>query len=506
MLLKKDWDTNNKKLFRKLLTFFRTNTIKGNEDGILLVQMVKDYEYTIKLAAASKFLADKYNLIVKLHDVNIYWSNKYKLVSKFHSNTNKKINLSYSNSVAFENSRKFHNKNFIKAELKKIIFSLYNQNPRILLSLKFEDILVGDLIYDTYLRFYNKPTIENIDKDVIKVIEFALNIYYNFKCFINSNNLKILVNTYTSYIHHGITVRICLQNNIDVYTVAPIFQKIEINYPFHQINHTLFDPEFQLTKEQFELAKGKLESRFKGNIDSATIYMKVSAFSNSLMNPIVQEQFRIKTRNIVIYMHDFYDAPHMNRLLQFPDLYQFLKQTLAGLINLKDTSVFVKLHPNVTEVCSKEAISLINSFNSPHFFILDKSTSNLNIIELKPNLICTARGTVGIEMAYFNIPTVALYDNLYANFNFVHTCYNLIEYFSILRGELKTEIDFNKDKIISFYYQAYIKKIPQELNNIFDILASYAIVYDTYSDKYLNKIFELQDVIFSEKFVKSYKN
>ena len=125
MLLKKDWDTNNKKLFRKLLTFFRTNTIKGNEDGILLVQMVKDYEYTIKLAAASKFLADKYNLIVKLHDVNIYWSNKYKLVSKFHSNTNKKINLSYSNSVAFENSRKFHNKNFIKAELKIIIFSLY---------------------------------------------------------------------------------------------------------------------------------------------------------------------------------------------------------------------------------------------------------------------------------------------------------------------------------------------------------------------------------------------
>ena len=168
---------------------------------------------------------------------------------------------------------------------------------------------------------------------------------------------------------------------------------------------------------------------------------------------------------------------------------------------MKDTSVFIKLHPNAVIGCREEAIELVDSFNLDHFHILDENVSNRNIIELRPDLICTARGTVGIEMAYFEIPTVALYDNMYTNFNFVHTCHDLLSYFSILRGERNTEIDFDKEKIISFYYQAYNEKLPQEQNNIFDILASYTFKYDTSSDQYLEKIIQLKDTIFSNKFV-----
>jgi hypothetical protein len=495
--------TPKKRKFEKSLNFFRASTIKGNENGILLVQMAKDFEYTIKMAAASKALADKCNLIVKLHDPLVYWKRKEKFFNSvfnfFCINSYEKIHLSFADSIDFKNSSKYRDKRLIANELDKII--IYLNSPSDILSLKFDEILVGDLIYDTYLRFYHKPTINEINQELIYTIETALNIYHNFKYYLSTNNVKKIVNIYTTYIQHGITARLCLHHNIEVYSVAYVIQKITTDFPYHQINHTLFSAEKKLSKEEFSLAKSRLESRFAGTIDAATSYMRISAYSAIPLGTELKQMFMLRPRNIVIYIHEFYDSPHINRVLQFPDLYQYLKQTLEKLTDLSNTSVFVKLHPNAVIGCREEAITLVDSFKVEHFHILDESISNLNIIELRPNLVCTARGTVGIEMAYFGIPTVALFDNLYANFNFVHTCYSIQSYFSILRGEMMPEINFEKEKIISFYYQAYIEKMPIGENNIFNILASYTFKYDTYRDDYLDKIFELEKIIFSKSFI-----
>lgn len=499
-----------KKWFKTSLLIFKANNNDSNLSGVLLVQMTKDFEYTIKMAAASKALADKYNYTVKLHDPIIFWTKKDLLIKSVHSfffkNTYEEINLSYGNTVGFRNSTKYHDQVFIKNKLNTIIQELDFEKPEEIINLYFEDILVGDLIYDTYLRFYHKPTIVDLNNDVIGTIEIALNIFYNFKKMLDSENVKALVNTYTSYIQHGITARICLKNGINVYTVAQIFQKIEPEFPYHQINHTRFNENKVLNIEEYEFAKNRFESRFSGIIDSATSYMRVSAFSNNELDLSLKETFLERPRNIVIYMHEFYDSPHINRLLQFPDLYQYLKQTLETLIVLKSSSVFIKLHPNAVIGCREEAIDLINSFKCDHFYILDESVSNLNIIELKPDLVCTARGTIGIEMAYFGIPVVALFDNIYCNFKFVHTCNDLKSYFSILLGEIEPHLDFDKDKIISFYFQAYLDNRLREESYIFDKLASYTFKYDTYQDDYLDKIFKLKDIIFSEKFISYYKN
>jgi len=500
--------TSKKKKFEKLLSFFKANTKKGNENGILLVQMAKDFEYTIKMAAASKVLAEKSNLIVKLHDPNIYWTRKEKLFNSifnfFFINSYEKIHLSFADSIGFKNSSKYIVQDLIKNELNKIAINL--NKPSDILSLKFDEILVGDLIYDTYLRFFHKPTIDEINQELIYTIEEALNIYHNFKEYLSSNDVKKIVNTCTTYIQHGITARLCLYNNIEVYSVANIIQQISKDFPYHQLDHTLFSADKKLNKEQFSLTKSRLESRFSGIIDPATSYMRSSAYAVTPLNPELKKKFMLKSRNIVIYMHEFYDSPHINRMLQFPDLYQYLKQTLENLIDLTNTSVFVKLHPNAVIGCREDAIELVDSFKVKHFHIIDESISNLNIIELRPDLICTARGTVGIEMAYFEIPVVALFDNIYANFNFVHVCHEVQSYFSILRGEMMPVIDYDKSKIISFYYQAYIEKMPQEENNIFNILASFTFKYDTYKDEYLDKIFELKGIIFSDEFLKYYKN
>ena len=137
------------------------------------------------------------------------------------------------------------------------------------------------------------------------------------------------------------------------------------------------------------------------------------------------------------------------------------------MVDDNQTNVFIKTHPNGINNSKQITIDLVDSFNSSNFHIIDELVSNLNIVELKPDLVCTARGTVGVEMAYFKIPVVAIYDNIYVNFKFVDSCLTKERYFSIIRGDEQPVINFDKKFIYSFYYQAYLEKAVINGNNIF---------------------------------------
>ena len=464
--------------FAASLSFFKPTATAQNQQGIVLMQMVQDYEYTIKLAAASKALADKNNFCIKLYDVywmhRIGWGHKYKVFfERLFKSKFEKIYSHLDAEIVFSCGDLFHDQNLINQQLSAILSQI--KKPEDILSIKIEQILVGDLIYDTYLRYYHQPTFEAMNKDMEKVIELCLHMFYNFTNFLKSTKINALVNTYSSYIEHGITARICLENNIPVYTVGShsyIIQKLEKDFPYHQINHTLFSEDKKLTPEQLELAKQKLTSRFEGKIDGATSYMKESSFSAKPFNEELKKSFAKQKRNIIIYVHDFYDSPHVNKMLQFPDLYQFLKQTLEALKDLEDTGVFIKTHPNGIPGCKEKTIELVSGYNKNNFHIVDETVSNLNIIQLKPDLIATARGTVCLEMAYFELPTVALFDNLYTKFSFTHTCFDTQSYFSILKGETQPINNYNKQNIYSFYYQAFLEKSVQQQNNLLMQLAS----------------------------------
>jgi hypothetical protein len=507
--------TKAEKVFARHLSFFKPKTTLP-EDGILLVQMVKDYEYTIKLAAASKIIAEKNNLRVNFYDPYInaidYRNDppdqrKYKeICDKYEQNSLAKIYKSFAQDWMFSNSVIFHDQEKVKRALNNILEMLRQKGIEAILTIHVDGVFLGDLIYDTYLRLFHQPTISEMNDSIAFVIECALNLFYSFGEWVKHHKIKCLVNTYTAYLHHGIPVRICLHNNIEVITTGSssyILQKLSKDYPYHSVNHTHFSPSRKLTKAQLEIAKQKLTSRFEGEIDPATSYMRKSAYSLSNVTEELKNLFDQKSRNIVLYAHDFYDSPHVNRKLEFPDFYQWLKGTLSVLTEIEDTSVFIKIHPNGIIGCKEELIKLVTSFNKRHFHILDESISNHNIVALKPDLIATARGTIGIEMAYFQIPTVALFDNIYANFNFVHTSYSRENYFSILKGEEQPVIDYNKENIYSFYYQAYIEKAGTSKNSVFNILISHA--GDTYTSRYLELINNYSKDIFCNNFLQHYE-
>lgn len=499
-----------KKWFQKKLVLFKRKISLKKSDGILLVQMVADYEYTLKLAAASKVYAEKANL--DIHFYNPYWmkwigwGNRIEELYLRILNTSLiKMYKSFGNSILFDSEVKFGNQEKIQSKFKEIRNGIHVSDD--IVKIKIDGILIGDLINDTYLRFFNKPMIENLDdKELDTIIEIALNVFYSFQELLEKKPVKALFTTYTTYIGHGIVVRLCLEREIPVYAFGiydDIFQKVDKEYPVQTLHYWKYDPYKDIDPEKLLEAERRFTSRFTGELDPAIAYMRQSAFQDKPIDDELRRKFSQKKRNVIIYTHDLYDSPHVYRHLQFSNLYLYIKQTLENVVMSEDTTFWVKVHPNSRTETKDVIRDLVNSFQNDRIVLLDESVSNIQIVNLKPDLIVTARGTIALEMAYFEIPVVALYDNPYIQFNFAHSCFDLETYYSIIRGEIEPKVDFTKEFIYRYYYQAYMENLEDVDIDIFNKLQTFK--EGTYSDKYITMLKDNESLIFSDKFIANYK-
>ena len=343
---------NNKynKLFTETINC--VENIKYEKNDYILTQIVYDYNYIFKLTTFCQSYAILKNYNIIAYDTYFSWNNIRNIVdksiNKFLSNGFQNIYSSFTKVfVRNINSSRFSDYNKINKQYKEILSHL--NDPKDILNIKFDEMLVGDLIYDTYLRFYKKPTITSINNDLKKVIKISLNIYYNFNKVFYKYDVKVFVTSLTSYVNHGIPTRMCIIRNIPVYAISSnnyIIHKVEKSFPYHSINYTKFTSD-KLIKSNYDI-KNIFESRFKGEIDNAISYMRKSSYSKEDNTYLLKDIFSKCERNVVIYIHDFYDSPHINRNLYFNDLFHFLDSVLNNLVRNNTTNYFIKPHPNRT--------------------------------------------------------------------------------------------------------------------------------------------------------------
>ena len=129
--------------------------------------------------------------------------------------------------------------------------------------------------------------------------------------------------TYSSYIVHGIPVRVAVSENIPVYSFGDLGKfavPITKNHLFHtsdikilEIFNSLKDKKILALKKSEEL----LNYRISGGIDPATSYMTKSAYSENIN---INQDLKLRLKNKpVIFLHDFYDSPHIFDDLIFND-------------------------------------------------------------------------------------------------------------------------------------------------------------------------------------------
>ena len=152
---------------------------------------------TLKKKFKSKVLAyEGYTLISSKIDQTIF--------QKIKSHVGKSTSLNF-----FGVYDSIGTEEFIRVKKSRYIDIKYNEfckkkinlkNKNDLINLKINNIWVGDLIYDTFLKIKKVPTINIHSEEFIKFFNDAVYVFFYWNEFFKKNNVKALIISHSTYL------------------------------------------------------------------------------------------------------------------------------------------------------------------------------------------------------------------------------------------------------------------------------------------------------------------
>lgn len=331
-----------------------------------------------------------------------------------------------------------------------------------LIGLVISEILVGDLINDAYLRFKPAPTVDLSDIYLFYIIFQGHREIRRATKYFQEVSPDLYLTSYSTYIQHGIAVRVALREGIEVrtlYSNRQEFSKIlNVSDCSHTKNTKNYASQFSKIASQAEKLKEAdvaLSSRLNGVVDAATSYMKKSAYVESIdLVPDVQG-------SLVVFLHDFFDSPHVYRSMVFPDFWEWICFTIERLQSV-GIRFFLKPHPNQVEA-SDTVIAAVKE-RYPSLLWVPAAVTNKQLVQAGMVCAVTVYGTVAHEMAYLGVPTIACGDHPHMAFDFCRTATTKDEYAKLL--ERYAIVSLSKDEMrrqsLIFYYMHNLNMDPDE--------------------------------------------
>lgn len=333
-----------------------------------------------------------------------------------------------------------------------------------ILSLKINNIYVGDLVNDTYIRYKPSYYVNLKDFYLLIIIWNACKYIISADKFFSKNNVKLFLVAYSTYIQHGIYVRVALNFNIPVYSFGNyqnFSKKLSHDDWFHTKCSSSYYAEFlkfdQETRDKLLLqSKKMLENRINGGVDSATAYMRKSAY-------IQIEKFDFDlSGGKVIFLHDFYDSPHVFYDLVFSNFWEWACFTIDTLKN-NQKKFFVKIHPNQIGLSSEVVTRLLLKY--PDLKIIPQNITNLQLVKAGMKVGITVYGTVSHELAFLGVPSICCARHPHISFDFCVTAKTKDEYIKFLLDENISKL--SKDELrqqgLIFYAMHNLNISPDEI-------------------------------------------
>ena len=383
---------------------------------------------------------------------------------------NMTINSFYNPNVKFNyNSMNMESINYYLKDLEDLnnAYKIYKQyyfqlkTKRDLYNLKIQKIYIGDLVYDGYIRFYKKPTVD------LNTFSFK---YYFFKCcisfifwqkYIKENKVKYIFLSHANYLI-GMPLRVGIYNNVKVYSITSTYlNKFSKKKLYNGLEYLDYKKEFNKIpklKKKLILKKSKklLNERFQDNLKIRGLFdtpiTKENPFSSKEVKNIFHKNQRIK---ILVAAHDLFDAPNSRGGMTFLDFYEWL-------VYLRDHNVskkydwYIKMHPDAYKGNDEELHKIFK--DKKNFYFLDKDVNHFQIIKNKIDVVFSCKGTVGFEYPYFSIPVILASNNSkVGQYKFAYQAKNLKEYNQMLNN-LETYLNkFKKNinELAEFFFTNY---------------------------------------------------
>lgn len=454
----------NKKYFRK--------KNHKNTKGIILLEFNAFYNNHFPLAHLANALSDKFNSrIVSFFNYYILSSEiKEKFTTKlkwfignFFSLKFFGIYSSFGCSEIIKPKITSEYEMLAKKKTETIIKKIKNKND--ILSIKIDNIPIGDLIYDSFLKKEIKPTIDIYCSKLFKYIFDTLKLFYYWQNFLKKNDVKAIVGVHSVYAY-AIIFRIAIFSNIPVYLTNLVrIYKINKNSFFENNKLFNFKKNFNKLSNNFKIkallfSKKKIEERIYGSKHvSDLIHSDNSNFrlNKGKFNNLIKKTEKIK---ILICTHDFFDAVHVSGPMIFSDFYEWLVFLGEFSKKHKEYDWYIKTHPSFghwkknnlarsnTNLIIKNFLTKYNNINE-----LPNNYSHLDIVNQGINFVLTCYGTVGFEYAFLNIPVInACKNNVHSDYNFNINPKNLYEYKKILHNLNEIKLKIKKKEIYEYYF------------------------------------------------------
>ncbi|OUX35844.1 MAG: hypothetical protein CBE33_07025 [Candidatus Pelagibacter sp. TMED273] len=361
------------------------------------------------------------------------------------------------------------------------------KNKKDLKNLKINNIKVGREIYDTFIRFSGKTTVDIENFFITEIISKILFIEKKLKPFINKNKIKNFYSRQSAYIQNGYILNLLLSKKINVFLTGSRNEYIykyngkHYHYPYNFRKYKKIFKTLKIKKQKILQAKKLLEERLKGRMVKQDLwidnYNKGNAYNGNEMT-ISKRNFKC-----VIFLHCFVDSPFMGGNIIFDDYSDWIIKTLTFLANKNySNSVIIKPHPDAKPDSIKFENYLKNKF--PKFNWLDRNVSNKNIFKKKINIGLTVRGNVIPELAYHGVLPIAAGENISQSFSFVSTPKNQKEYFKSISKNINID---------------HKKRMKLKKKEIYQLIYM-SLIYNLDSTDYLAKRIDLKKINFNNSY------
>jgi hypothetical protein len=320
-----------------------------------------------------------------------------------------------------------------------------------------EGIQIGDLVIDSYLRFKPAVRFDVNDVFVLFVLQQAVREIALAEKYFSQKRPVLYLTSYSTYTENGIPVRIAVKHGITVRTYgepSAMGKRLSVNDSFFTPDARLYKHVFdRLRAEQkqaaFRLAETQLEKRLSGGLDDATSYLRTSAYGHGRTAvPDVRGA-------VAVFLHDFFDSPHVYPSLVFTDFWEWILFTVN---TLSDAGIRFVLKPHPNRLAMNDGVMASLCDRVPANAIISSDVSNRVLV--RGGIACgvTVYGSVAHELAYLGVPSIACAGHPHSSFGFCRTATTVEEYRQMLLTPLARPLSGTemREQALAWYYMAHL--------------------------------------------------
>lgn len=318
---------------------------------------------------------------------------------------------------------------------------------RKILSVKFDGVTYGDIVYDVYLAQEQVGTIKKIDWKIYDLIRKCVKRHILITKILKNNNISGVLVSHRIGIVAGVMLRAALRYGCEVYSVAGMHRATlykskgleeMIEYEYAPRNADI-DNIVALPNQDFEKSYEFVRNfHMYGNcsMDAKFAYSDDNNFYDD--RQVFATDFKLDSdkKNIFVMLHAFTDYPHTHfKWMLFKDYGDWFLKTLEYAKKDKSVNWIFKQHPADHFYPTKDIDydSLFSNVPDNIIFMDYKNKLDTRSLIHVADAVITCLGSAGFELpALGAVPSITAGDNFYNDLGFSKAPTTKKEYYNIL--------------------------------------------------------------------------